>query len=130
MELKVIRKIRTDDSTIGEMYVNGKLMFYTLEDPERDVKIKHKTAIPTGRYRVVINFSERFKQYMPLLLNVPNFQGVRIHSGNDSSDTSGCILCGKTYAKDYVGQSRQAFKELMAILNKVDKKEAIYITIE
>jgi hypothetical protein len=103
---------KTDISTIGELYIDGVFQCYTLEDIERDVKIKSETAIAKGKYKVMITMSNRFKRYMPLLLNVPNFQGVRIHAGNTNHDTEGCILVGQTRSKDFIGQSRKAYEKL------------------
>lgn len=130
MELKVIRETLTEDSTIGKMYINGKYHCFTLEDKVRDEKIKNVTAIPKGRYEVIINFSNRFQQQMPLLLNVPNFEGVRIHWGNYSKDTEGCILVGSTKAVNMVGNSRTQYSKLMTELKKATKGEKIFITIE
>jgi hypothetical protein len=96
------------------MTVDGKWECYTLEDKEREIKIKSETAIPKGTYKVIINQSNRFKKLLPLLLNVPNFEGVRIHPGNSNHDTEGCILVGRTRSKDFIGQSRKAFESLFA----------------
>lgn len=112
MKLKLKRITKTNNSTIGELYIDGVFQCYTLEDKERDVKIKNETAIPKGTYKVIINRSNRFKIDLPLLLNVPNFEGVRIHSGNSNHDTEGCILVGQTRATDFIGNSRKAFKNL------------------
>jgi hypothetical protein len=98
-----------------------------LEDVERKEKIKSETAIPKGTYKVVINQSNRFKRLLPLLLNVPNFEGVRIHSGNSNHDTEGCILVGQTRGKDYIGQSRKAFDKLF---KKMQAAKDITITIQ
>ena len=112
MKLLLKRMHKTDISTIGELYIDGVFQCYTLEDIERDVKIKSETAIAKGKYKVMITMSNRFKRYMPLLLNVPNFQGVRIHAGNTNHDTEGCILVGQTRSKDFIGQSRKAYEKL------------------
>lgn len=130
MELKVIRETFTEDSTIGKMYINDVYHCYTLEDKVREVKVQNVTAIPKGRYEVIINFSNRFQQQMPLLLNVPNFEGVRIHWGNYSKDTEGCILVGSTKAVNMVGNSRAQYAKLMTSLKKASKGEKIFITIE
>ena len=129
MELKLIRETKTDDSTIGKMYINEIYHCYTLEDKERAVKVQNVTAIPKGKYEVIVNFSNRFQQQMPLLLNVPNFEGVRIHWGNYSKDTEGCILLGTSKAVNMIGNSRVAYTKFMSIINKVAKTEKIFITI-
>jgi len=127
MELLLKRIHKTLNSTIGELFVDGKFECYTLEDVERAVKIKNETAIPKGKYKVIINRSTRFKKDLPLLLNVPNFEGVRIHSGNTNHDTEGCILVGQTRATDFIGNSRKAFDKLFA---KLQKAKEINLTIE
>jgi hypothetical protein len=127
MKITVKRIHRTDISTIGELYIDGAFECYTLEDVEREIKIKSETAIPKGAYKVIINQSNRFKKLMPLLLNVPNFEGVRIHSGNTNHDTEGCILVGQTRSKNFIGQSRKAFDKLF---KKMQAAKDITITIE
>lgn len=130
MEIKVIRKEFTEKSTIGEMLINGEYLCYTLEDRVRDgEKVPGETAIPYGKYDVVINFSNRFQKYMPLLMNVTNFSGIRIHPGNKATDTEGCILLGNYRNKDEITDSRTAFNKLMKILTSVEKKEKIVIEI-
>ena len=114
MIITIKRLYKSENSTIGEMSIDGKWECYTLEDKERDVKIKSETAIPKGTYKVIINQSNRFKKLLPLLLKVPNFEGVRIHPGNSNHDTEGCILVGRTRSKDFIGQSRKAFESLFA----------------
>ena len=111
MQITIKRLHKTDKSTIGELLIDGIFECYTLEDIERPVKIKAETAIPKGTYKVIINQSNRFKRLMPLLLNVPNFEGVRIHAGNTNHDTEGCILVGRTRSKDFIGQSRKAYEK-------------------
>jgi len=86
------------------------------------VKIKGITAIPAGKYKVILTFSNRFKKVLPLLMNVPNFSGVRIHSGNTAEDTSGCIIVGKVRTDRGVAMSRDAMKELMDMLKEAHTK--------
>jgi hypothetical protein len=126
MQITVKRLYKTDTSTIGELLIDGVFECFTLEDIERPVKIKAETAIPKGTYKVIINESNRFKRLMPLLLNVPNFEGVRIHSGNTNHDTEGCILVGQTRNKNYIGQSRKAFDKLF---KKMQTAKEISLTI-
>jgi hypothetical protein len=131
MELKLTRTTFTEDSTIGELRLNGVFECYTLEDRVRDVKIAGRTAIPAGRYEVVINESPRFKRLMPLLLNVPNYEGVRIHTGNKAEHTEGCLLVGQRVGTDQITSSRAAygalFDKLMAAKGRGD---TIWIEIE
>lgn len=126
MELKLIRETFTEDSTIGKLFVDGVFFCYTLEDKVREKKIKSITAIAKGRYEVVISFSNRFQQLMPLLLNVPEFEGVRIHWGNYSKDTDGCILLGNTKGVNMIGNSKATYAKFMKML----KKEKTFLTIE
>jgi hypothetical protein len=102
MELKLNRIFFAETYTIGKLYIDGKYYCDTLEDvvrPETAPKVQHQTAIPFGHYEVVVTMSNRFKKLLPLLLNVPKFDGIRIHSGNTDSDTSGCILVGENKIK-------------------------------
>lgn len=126
MQITIKRLHKTDKSTIGELLIDGIFECYTLEDIERPVKIKAETAISKGTYKVIINQSNRFKRLMPLLLNVPNFEGVRIHAGNTNHDTEGCILVGRTRSKDFIGQSRKAYEKLF---KKMQAAKDISLTI-
>lgn len=126
MKIEVKRLYKTENSTIGELTIDEKFECYTLEDKERDIKIKCETAIPKGTYKVIINKSNRFKKLMPLVLNVPNFEGIRIHPGNSNHDTEGCILVGQTRSKDYIGKSRKAYEILFA---KMQLAKEITLTI-
>jgi hypothetical protein len=129
MELKLVRKELTDACTIGELFVNGVFECYTLEDKVRPVKIKGETAIPTGHYEVIVSFSSRFKKPLPLLVNVPNFDGIRIHPGNTKKDTEGCILVGQKKTKNSVLNSRAAFDVLFQKIEAAAKTEKIFIEI-
>lgn len=126
MQITIKRIYKTDTSTIGELLIDGVWECFTLEDVERKVKVKGETAIPKGTYKVIINESNRFKRLLPLLLNVPDFEGVRIHSGNTNHDTEGCILVGKTMNKNYIGDSRKAFDKLF---KKMQLAKDITLTI-
>jgi Family of unknown function (DUF5675) len=129
MNLRLLRKTFTDASTIGELSVDGKPECFTLEDKVRAVKIFGKTAIPAGIYEVTITFSEKFKKPLPLLLNVPNYAGIRIHPGNKPEDTEGCILVGTTRSKDFIGNSKVAFAALFTKLQAALLKEKIFIEV-
>ena len=123
MRLLVKRDEFSDVATIGKLYIDGEYFCETLEDKDRFLeaggkKEYSKTAIPRGVYSVVLNESTRFKKLMPLLLNVPQFEGIRIHSGNKPEDTDGCILVGRTRRSNFIENSRDAFNDLMAILEK------------
>jgi len=129
MEIQVTRREFTAKSTIGEMQVDGAFECYTLEDVVRPVKIKGITAIPAGSYEVVVSFSERFQRPLPLLLHVPNFDGVRIHPGNTDRDTEGCILVGRTKERDFIGASKVAFEALFEKIQAALQREKIFIHI-
>jgi hypothetical protein len=110
LELK--RKHGTIGFTHGDLFIDGVLFCNTIEDEERQVKIAGATAIACGNYQVIINRSNRFKRLMPLLLNVANFEGVRIHNGNTAKDTEGCLLVGTYLQQGYISNSRVTFAAL------------------
>jgi GH24 family phage-related lysozyme (muramidase) len=114
LSLRLTRNTYTDSSTIGELTVDGVFECYILEDKVRPQKIRGVTAIPAGTYEVRITHSPRFQRDLPLLLDVPEFSGIRIHPGNSPRDTEGCLLPGRTKAVDFVGESRAAFNALFA----------------
>lgn len=140
MELNLIRKYRNDKYTIGDLYIDGVWFSNVLEDTDRGlssdmseeeikkIKIYGKTAIPTGRYKVEVTYSPKFKRYLPILLNVKGFSGIRIHSGNTHEDTLGCLLVGYNKVKGQVINSRVTSDKLTALLRNT--KEEIHITIE
>ena len=114
MNMLLRRFQKTDQSTIGRLYLNDEVQCYTLEDVVRPVKIPGETAIPTGSYNVIVTFSPHFQTDLPLLENVPNYSGVRIHPGNTKADTEGCILVGTSYGDNVVNNSRAAFALLFS----------------
>lgn len=130
MKLLLKRKHKTSNSTIGELSIDGKFECYTLEDVEREKKIYGKTAIPKGTYEIVMTMSNRFKIVLPLLLNVPNFEGVRIHVGNYPKDTEGCILLGQTRSIDFIGNSKMAVVKFLQKLKVGLNNGKVYLTIE
>ena len=128
MLIEVKRFEFKETHTIGKMYVDGIYECYTLEDAVRNgTKVIGKTAIPIGTYKLIIDASTRFKQDMPHILDVPDFTGVRIHAGNTSADTDGCILLGSTWAgKDFIGNSKIAYKKFF---DKLKQNKTVSITI-
>lgn len=134
MKLKLIRdrECGATECTFGKLFVNDIIQCYTLEDLERPEKIAGETAIPTGTYKVDITMSQKFKRPMPILLNVPGFSGVRIHSGNQKDDTEGCILVGDVpdIKANWLGNSRNAFTRVFSIIQgAIDKGEEVTIEI-
>ena len=152
MELILKRIAKRKTYTIGRLYIREQVMdeylpgtedkYFcdTLEPTWRDYangayKVKGRSAIPEGRYAVVISWSPKFKQWLPILLGGPEFnrkwQGIRIHAGNTAKDTEGCILVGKNREVGKVLDSRKWLYELkQKIVEVKDKGEAVWITIK
>lgn len=113
MQLLLEREPSAAGCTLGRLYVDGKHECFTLEDAVCiGPKVPGQTAIPAGRYRVTITLSNRFQRMLPLVEDVPNFTGIRIHPGNTAADTDGCILVGQGRAVDSVTGSRLAMAAL------------------
>lgn len=139
MNILIKRIAKKDNYTIGKLYINGQYFCDTLEDKDRGLKqtdniisikakkIFGKTAIPMGKYNVVLSYSPKFKKILPLVDNVKGFSGIRIHQGNTADDTEGCILVGKNNIVGMVTHSEDTLKALMKKLNVNDN---ITLTIQ
>lgn len=130
MELLLQRKYHNDAYTIGKLYHDMHYVCDTLEPSTHGLTGAHWTvpkirlakehfgsvAIPPGRYPLLITKSPRFGRWLPLLLGVKGFAGVRIHAGNKPSDTRGCILPGYNRRKGYVLQSTTCLNTIVGLL--------------
>jgi len=152
MELILKRIAKRKTYTIGRLYIREQVMdeylpgyedhYFcdTLEPTWRDYehgayKVKGRSAIPEGRYAVVISYSPKFKQWLPILLGGPEFnkqwQGIRIHAGNTAKDTEGCILVGKNREVGKVLDSRIWVHRLkQKIVEAKDRGESVWITVK
>ena len=152
MELLLTRIAKRKTYTIGRLYIRQQVMdeylpgtedkYFcdTLEPTWRDYehgayKVKGRSAIPEGRYAVVISYSPKFGAWLPILLGGPEFnrkwQGIRIHAGNCSEDTEGCILVGKNREVGKVLDSRIWVHRLkQKIVEAKARGEAVWLTIK
>ncbi len=131
--LTLTRISKRADYTIGRLEdENGVKICDTLEPTWRDykggeLKVPRKSAVPEGTYPVVITKSKKFGKYLPLLVGVPGFEGIRIHSGNTVNDTEGCILVGQNLIKGKVLLSRLTLEKLMRL---IENEKRIFLTIK
>ena len=144
MLITIDRAWKKDGYTISRLYVNGELFgCNTLEDTDRGLrqdmqleeikkkKVYGQTAIPRGSYECVYTYSNRFKKMLPLLKDVPGFDGIRIHSGNSAKDTEGCILVGLNLKKGMVLNSREWTNKLVSKMKEAwNRKERVIIVIK
>ena len=152
MELILVRIAKRKAYTIGRLSIRRQVMdeylpgtedqYFcdTLEPTWRDYKhgaykIKGKSAIPEGRYAVVISWSPKFKAWLPILLGGPEFnkqwQGIRIHAGNTAEDTEGCILVGKNKLVGQVVDSRIWLHRLkQKIVEAKGRGEPVWLTVK
>ena len=115
INLLIIRDTFTEQSTIGELFLNGERMCDTLENPfinnERNI-----SCIPEGEYKVRLRLARESatRDYLHLLVqDVPNRDYILFHRGNSAKDTSGCILVGLGSQQDFVQNSTLAMDLLM-----------------
>ena len=130
MKLELVRIANRPTYCIGKLYIDGVWFCDTIEDTDRGLddsmsvdeilkkKIKGETAIPTGIYKIEITYSPKYKRMMPLILGVKGYSGIRIHSGNTSKDTEGCLLVGRNTVVGMVTESRNTYQRLFAKLQK------------
>ena len=139
MRLTLKRIANKDNYCIGKLYINGKYFCDTLEDRDRglddsmtvedilSMKKYGETAIPCGIYTVLLTYSPKYKKIMPLINNVKGYSGIRIHSGNSSKDTLGCLLVGKNTVVGRLTDSRNTYN---ALFKRLQQKGSNKITIE
>ena len=140
MELTLTRIAKRKKYTIGRLAVDGEGFCDTLEPTWRDYehgayKVKGRSAIPEGRYAVVISYSPKFRAWLPILLGGPEFnkrwQGIRIHAGNSAKDTQGCILVGENKQVGRVLNSRKWLYELKhCIVEAKARDEAVWLNVQ
>ena len=142
MDIQLKRFALKPTYTVGHIYIDGKYVTDSLEPPSRYFtsvmnvsaiqrkKFPDGTAIPTGTYRILITKSPRFGKWLPLLLVVPGFSGIRIHAGNSRADTAGCILPGTNCYPGHVLSSSVALRDIMSRMTAaLARDEKISITI-
>lgn len=141
MKLELKRIALKPNYTIGKLFINGTYYCDTIEDKVIDLnkngkfddglsKVMHQTAIPYGTFKVVVNYSPKFKRELPRLLDVPYFEGILIHNGSDQNSSSGCIIVGENKTVGKVTNSTFYMNNLTArIKDAQNKGETITITI-
>lgn len=142
MEFILKRTELLPDKTFGQFLKDGQFIAYTLEDTVRESGqfVDKQTAIPYGRYRMVTNFSNRFKRKMIQLLNVRGGNitfhgvpidacGIRIHGGNTIEDTLGCPLLGSLKNENGISQCAGVVDKVFQLVDKADRKEEVYLNI-
>ena len=124
-----------DSPNYGEMFADGLLLGQTLEDKDCHLedggeKLYGESAIPRGRYRVTLSYSNRFKRVMPEVHDVPGFSGVRIHGGNDEVDTLGCPLLGRIRTATGIADCRRANEHLIDLLEyAAERNEEVWLVV-
>ncbi len=130
MNIQLKRRYLGEGYTIGSLSIDGQYFCDTLEDAVRQVKVYGKTAIPYGRYNIILNVSPRFGRILPRLIDVPQFDGVLIHRGNTAEDTAGCILVGENKVKGKVIHSTPYEIGLVKMMQEaIDRGDKITIEI-
>jgi len=119
MNLLVQRDRATPNSTPGQLSIPNLFHCFTLEPAH---------PIPAGTYKVAMLRSPHFGCIVPHVLDVPGHTGIEIHWGDYPHDTHDCLLVGLTWAADFVGNSKDAFAQLMSVLPLDSANEEITIT--
>lgn len=141
MKLTLKRIALRPTYTIGKLYIDDVYFCDTIEDAVRDLnkngkfdngekKVHSKTAIPYGIYEIKWTYSPRFKKYTPQLMNVPSFEGIRIHAGNTSDDTEGCLILGKNKQVGKVLNSRDTINKFYPIIKEACSNGKVTIEIK
>lgn len=139
MKLEVKRYNSQDDFTQGLLFIDGKFECYTIEDEQRTLKVWGETAIPNGVYQIKLRTEGRFHQNyakkfalfhkgMLHVTNVPGFEYILIHIGNDDDDTAGCLLVGRGAGYDSLIESTIAYESLYKkVVHELMKGNMVFI---
>lgn len=140
MEILLERKFFHEDCTEGNLYVDGKWFAHVIEDKvrakagfwKRILKVYAETAIPYGKYPVMVTWSNRFKRQLTGIFNVPDFEGIRIHNGTSAKSSAGCPIISykigtepKTLLND-----KSAMNDLCSMVEQAQKTGKVFITIQ
>lgn len=141
MKLTLKRIALRPTYTIGKLYIDDVYFCDTIEDTVRDLnkngkfdngekKVHSKTAIPYGTYEIKWTYSPRFKKYTPQLTSVPSFEGIRVHAGNTSADTEGCLILGENKQVGKVLNSRATINKFYPIIKEACSNGKVTIEIK
>lgn len=133
------RKFLNEESTEGNLYIDGVWFCNTIEDKVRakpgewhsSLKVYQKTAIPYGRYQVLVTWSNRFKRMLTGVFGVPDFEGIRIHNGTSELSSAGCIIVSyeDNDAEHKLVNDKKAMNDLCKKVEAAQKKEKVFINI-
>lgn len=138
LELVLYRGQKTNTYTEGELYINGVFFCYTIEDKVRAkvgmwnklLKVYAETAIPYGKYPVLVTWSNRFKRMLTGIFAVPDFDGIRMHNGTSAKSSAGCVILSyKRMGPGWVVNDVSAMNELCNRVTEAQKTSKIFITI-
>ena len=99
-------------------YVEQQMTFDTLENAD--------FLIPAGTYPLRLTWSPRFRKEMPLIDEVPEREGIRIHMGTRPEHSAGCVLVSAEaldYIKTLFNQRKKWYSENELRIQIVDRLE-------
>lgn len=144
MEILLLRNRFYKTHTIGQLYIDGVYFCFVLEDvirpdpnpdtPWNEAKVQDETAIPEGKYEIILENSGLFGPDTPTLRNVPGYQYIRVHAGNTDKNTKGCLILGYKLADNgviAVGSTKPAVIDFKGkVKQAIQSGKRVYITIQ
>lgn len=142
MEIELRRNPSVRKTTFGDLLIDGVWECYTLEDQIREIpgqpvaswKIHGETAIPANRYKLTLDYSQRFGPDTITINHVPGFDAIRMHGGTDISSTEGCVVVGDKEDMAAMTISGAKFDHVLDKLKAkikaaIDDLEEVWLTI-
>ena len=146
MHIQFIRYATNEHATASLVFIDGVFFCHGLEDQKQEVKVRGETRIPAGVYEVKFRLvmspkTERYRALFPWftyhlqLQNVPGFDYIYIHVGNDDDDTEGCLLVGDsinnlTIDRGFLGSSTNAFKRVYLLVKEaLNAGERVFVEV-
>ncbi len=98
LTLTLTRTRQTGKAVLGKLVIPFSQIPLSEGEPDSTVNTIENAdfIIPAGTYPLARTWSPKFKKLLPIVEDVPDREGIRIHRGTIPEHSTGCILTDMT----------------------------------